>query len=348
MKSIQYKDLSSFTYKLLLKIGLNNFSAKSVSFGLCETSLRGVDSHGIKLLPHYCDSAINGRKNPNPKFKFTRKFPSFGILDADNGFGHAAGMKAIDLCIKIAKKNGVGIVAVQNSSHPGALASMTLKAAREGYAAFAFTHANSLMLTYNGKNSFFGTNPICFACPRSKSEPYCLDMATTNISWNKLLNYKNQNKKLQKNLAADKYGKETIFPDIAKALLPIGGYKGFGLASMVDILCGVMTNMPYGSNILPMYNSSLKKKRHLGQFYIVFRVDACMSKNKFKNRVLEMSKKIRTQKKSKKNVKIMVPNDPEIISQTNRLKKGIPISNDLYLKLVKLSQIHNTKLKFIK
>ena len=204
MKKIKYLNLYNFTKKIFLKIGLDNYSASSVTHGLCETSLRGVDSHGIKLLNHYVNSALKGRKNPRPKFDFKKKFPSLGVLNADNAFGHSAGMKAIDLCIKMAKKNGVGIVAVKNSSHAGAMASMALRASRKGFAAFAFTHADSLMLSHNGEKPYFGTNPICFSCPRKNEEPYCLDMATTMISWNKLLNFKNKNKKLPDKYAADK------------------------------------------------------------------------------------------------------------------------------------------------
>ena len=119
-------------------------------------------------MDHYVNSALKGRKNPKPKYKIFKPFPAIAVLNADNAFGHAAGMKAIDLCMKIANLYGVGVVAVKNSSHPGALASMALKAARQKYIAFAFTHADSLMLSHNGKKPYFGTNPICFSCPRKR------------------------------------------------------------------------------------------------------------------------------------------------------------------------------------
>ena len=138
---IYYKDILKFHQDILTKIGLDDFSVESVSTGLCETSLRGVDSHGIKLLPHYVDSAIKGRKNPKPNFLFNKPFPSLGVLDADNAFGHAAGMKAVENGILIASEMGIGAVAVINSSHPGALASMALRVAREGFICFAFTVA---------------------------------------------------------------------------------------------------------------------------------------------------------------------------------------------------------------
>ena len=99
---ISYTDLIFFHQKILTSVGLDSFSKKAVTSGLCETSLRGVDSHGIRLLPHYVKSALSGRKNPKPNFQFNKKFSALGILDADYAFGHAAGMKAIDHCIEMA------------------------------------------------------------------------------------------------------------------------------------------------------------------------------------------------------------------------------------------------------
>ena len=199
MKKIKYNNLLNFTYSIFKKVKLNEFSAKAVSLGICEASLRGVDSHGIKLFPHYVKSSTLGRKNSNPKFKFYKKFESAYLLDANNAFGLAAGAKAIDKGIEIAQKRDL-YDWCKNSSHPGALASIRLRAAKKGFIAFAFTHADSLQLTYGGKDSFFGTNPICFVAPRYKQEPFCLDMATTQISWNKLLNYKRLKKNYQTKL----------------------------------------------------------------------------------------------------------------------------------------------------
>ena len=130
---------------------------------LCETSLRGVDSHGIRLLPHYTRSICWVKTNSDYKFK--QVFPAFGHLDADNTFGHAAGMKAIDLAMPLAHDYGISAIAVSNSSHPGAMASYALRAARKGYIAFAFTHADALVASHDGERAYFGTNPICIAAP---------------------------------------------------------------------------------------------------------------------------------------------------------------------------------------
>ena len=161
----------------------------------------------------------------NPNFTVTKKFPAVALLDADHAFGLAAGKKAVQIGEKLCDKNGISAVAVCNSSHPGALASIVLDSAKRGYLVFAFTNADSLLKSFNGTRAYFGTNPICFVAPRGKSEPYCLDMSNSIMTWNKVLNYKKLYKKLPKKIATNKLGLETINPEMATALLSIGGLK---------------------------------------------------------------------------------------------------------------------------
>jgi len=226
---------------------------------------------------------------------------------------------------------------------PWCLASIALHAAKKGFIAFAFTHADSLQLTFGGKNAFFGTNPICFVAPRFKQEPFCLDMATTQISWNKLLNYKRLDKNLPKNTAADRNGKITNNPNFAKSLLSIGNYKGYGLAAMIEILCSVFLGMNFGKDIPPMYKSSMSKPRKLGQFYIIIRSDAFVEKNNFIKNLSKMCRAVKKQKKNK-NENILLPNDKEIITSKQRLKTGIPIDQILYNEIEKISKKFNTSI----
>ncbi len=280
---IEYKNLTKFVFQILNVVGLDDFSAKSVTAGLCETSLRGVDSHGVRLLPHYVDSAINGRKNPKPIFKFNSKYPVLASLDADNAFGHASGIKAIDYAMDVAKDFGMCAVSVLNSSHPGAMATMALKAAKKGYMAFAYTHADSLIMSHNGKRPYFGTNPICFAAPRIDMDPYCLDMATSIAPWNRVLVHRNSDTSLPDGIAYNSKGKATNNPHDATSLFPSGSYKGFGLASMVEVLCGIYSGMEYGRSIPSMYKTSIEEPRKLGQFYMVMRTDGALSEEEFLN-----------------------------------------------------------------
>ena len=330
MQLIKYKDLISKIKLKLLKEGSDEYSAESVSLGLVDTSLRGVDSHGIRLFPHYFNALRNGRVNGKPDFKIRTTFPAFVGLDADNAFGHAAGFKSIDIGIELANKYGIGAISVSNSSHPGAMASFALKAAKSGFCAFAFTHADSLVQSINSKKSFFGTNPICFAAPRKNEEPFCLDMAPTFIPWNKILESKENGTKLEGDFAVDINGNKTNDPFLAKSLLPIGNYKGYALAAMVEVLCANLSGMNFGPHIPSMYGSPITSPRKLGQFYIVFRADVNMDLANFEDIVHKMSQEVRNQEKDQSSKRVMMPNDPQIEIQKERAKNGIPLSNELY------------------
>lgn len=341
---ISYSQLLEFTNKALIKSGVNKFCSKYVSEGLCKASLRGTDSHGINLLPHYLNSVISGRKNPKPNFKFYKKFNSSYLLDADNGYGISAGVKAVAKGCLVANKNGICTVGVINSSHPGALAPIALHGVKKGFIIFAFTHADSLQLSFGSKRPYFGTNPICFAAPGYKNNHFCLDMATTNINWNKLLNYKRLGKELPRGMAVDINGRATTNPEKAYSLTSIGGYKGFGLAAMVEILCSVFLGMNFGKNIPSMYKSSIKIPRKLGQLYIILRSDTFIKKKKFLKDLKKMSTEVKNHFPINKKKKILLANEIENQTEKKRLKTGIPIDKELFNKLKNISKKFNIEI----
>ena len=255
-------------------------------------------------------------------------------------------MKAIDIAIEMAKVQGIGTVAVSNSSHPGAMASMALKAARKGYLAFAFTHADALILSHGGTRPYFGTNPICFAAPREEQEPYCLDMATSIVSWNRVISNRNSSKPLESGIVADEYGKPTTDPHKAAAVIPTGSYKGYGLSSMVDILCGVYTGMAFGRSIPAMFTTQMTEQRKLGQFYMVMRSDGVISKEEFMNFMQQMTDEVRAEP-AIDGESVMLPGDPQMICAKKRMKDGIPIDDSTLDALVALSKKNNVILKLI-
>ena len=145
-------------------------------------------------------------------------------------------------------------------------------------------------------------------------------------------------------MAADNKGHSTIFPELAKTLLPIGDYKGFGLASMIEILCGVQSGMKFGKNIPPIYTYPLNKKRKLSQFYIVIRTDGYLTKTNFLDSIDNLYKQLYKSENNKKH-KIMMPNDPEINTSKKRLKEGIPLDKEVFNSFMFLSKNFNIKLK---
>ena len=316
----------TFVAQALLKSGVEESGAKATARGLWQASLRGVDSHGLRLLPHYLAAVKGGRINPNPEFRFDKTSASTGRLDADHGFGHAAGISAIRHAMDLAREAGSGHVAVRNSSHCGSMAYFALEACAEDMIGTAYTDATPKMRSANASKTFFGTNPVCMAAPMASEGPFCYDGATTPMSANKIRVYAEKGLELPPGCGADEHGNETRDPDKVHQLLPIGDYKGFGIAMMVDILSSLLTGMPTGDNVSDMFKDPMSENRYLGQFYGALRVDVFEDPERFKTRLQDMADRIRREPRWDPDVAVLVPGDPEKAHQADREAHGIPIS----------------------
>ena len=325
MNRFSHKDIENSFLHVLKNINVDEKIAQLTVKGLIHTSLRGVDSHGIRLFPHYVNSVLKGRLNPTPNFNFQETNISTGKLDADHTFGHAAGIIGMNHTIKLAQKTGIGMVSVFNSSHCGALAYYALQACKYDMIGLAFTHASPKVKTPKSKRSFFGTNPLCFTAPMKNEDPYCFDSAPTLMPFNKIRQYREDDKELPENIATDKNGIETLNPHLATQLLPMADYKGFGLTMLVDVLCGLLTGMPVGNKISQMYEEPLSQRRYLGQVFIAIKIDSFEDPDIFKSRLQETCDKIRNEPKINPDSIIQVAGDPEKRKMKNRLGNGIPI-----------------------
>ncbi|MFA5164057.1 MAG: Ldh family oxidoreductase [Candidatus Omnitrophota bacterium] len=323
---VPHERLSVFIKKVLLNAGVREDVAYHVNEGLVQASLRGVDSHGIRLFPHYMASVKAGRINPDPEYKFERTSASTGKFDADHTFGHAAGIESARKAVELAKEAGTGSIAVFNSTHFGAAAYFTLEIAKQGMIGLSFTHADSLMKTYAGKRAFLGTNPISFAAPVEGEEPFCLDMATTLYNFNKIKQLRERKHPAPEGVGADTEGNETTDADKISMLLPMGGYKGYGLSLMVEVLCGILTGMPYGPNISSMFKAPLSQKRFLGHFICAMRIDCFQEEKVFKRRMAELLNELRNEPPMEKGVPVQVAGDPEKKAASERTKEGIPMA----------------------
>lgn len=335
---VSAEKLQSFMMDVLLKAKVRNDVAAYVAEGLTQTSLRGVDSHGIRLLPHYLNGVKGGRINPNPNYKFKQTSPSTGLLDADHTFGHAAGMEAAKRAIELANEAGTGHIAIYNSTHFGAAAYYALEIAKHDMVGMSFTNTDALVKTYAGKRSFLGNNPICFAAPCKEEEPLCLDMATSVVTFNKIRQLREEKLPAPLGVGANKDGVETTDPNEITTLLPVGGYKGYGLSLIIEIFCSLFTGMPYGPHIPKMFEAPMSQRRFLGQFVIAMKIDCFQNKEIFKERLSEMMKELRNEPRFDVNIPIQVAGDPEKKNYEERKKEGIPLKPIEYEVFKKLSE----------
>ncbi|MCF6176081.1 MAG: Ldh family oxidoreductase [Victivallaceae bacterium] len=321
--------ISRILHDIILNAGGNKAAAESVSECLVGASLRGVDSHGIRLFPHYVNALVGGRVNRNPEIKITQVSPAVAILDADDAFGTLACQEAMKTAIKNAKTAGIGVTSVRNSTHFGAAACYGLMAAEADMIGLSFTNASPLMKTENGTRAFFGANPICFTAPMQNESPFCYDASTTQITWNGVKKSRELNESLEAGLAFDKNGTPTIDPFEAVFLSPLGGYKGFGLSIVVDILCGLLAGMPVGDQVTNMYNNDIADKRYLGQFCVAINIALFEDIDNFKKRLQQLADKVRAEPREDASTPIYFPGDPEKILYNERQKAGIPIPDHL-------------------
>lgn len=302
--------------------------ASHVADVLVDTSLRGIDSHGIRLLPHYMRAVAAGRINRNPRYRFEQTGPATGRWDADHTFGHAAAIESMQQAILMAHESGMGMVTAYNSTHCGAVGFYAMLAAQKEMIGLSFTHADALMLSPSGVRPYFGTNPISVAAPCAAEEPFCFDAATSLATWNKVLQFRARGEPLPPGWAADVHGQETTNAAHAAAVLPMGDYKGFGLGMIVDIFCGVLTGMPFGRAISSMFKAPIGDRRYLGHALIAIDIERFCPVAEFSSRLQQMMNEVRAEPASSTRTGVQVPGDPEKRIARQRRSEGIPLADD--------------------
>lgn len=333
---IGYEKLLKRTTELLEEAGLKSEYAKLTAEAICTASLRGTDSHGIRLLSHYLKAIKAGRIDTSVEFDFKKTSLSTGVLDAKHGMAHAAVATAMDYAIELAEHAGCGFVSVKNSNHCGAMAYYGLRAAERDMIGLAFTNATAKVKVFNSKQPFFGINPICITAPMEGEDPFCYDAAPSVMSNNKVKMYKQRGERLPEWVAADKNGDMTLDPALSKMLLPLGGelagYKGYAMAMVGDIFCSLLSGMPNGKDVSTMYPSDgghISDKRYLGQFIGAIRIDLFEDANIFKSRLKKTADEVRSLEGSHEKVPVQIPGDPEKMMTEERKRFGIEITDEI-------------------
>ncbi|MEQ8356166.1 MAG: Ldh family oxidoreductase [Kiloniellaceae bacterium] len=321
-------DLERFIAGVLQAVGADEESARSTVRALVGASLRGVDSHGVRLLPHYVKVLEGGRVKGKPQMRFEERAAAVGRLDADHALGTAAGYRAMDEAVRLAESAGVGAVSVLNSSHFAAAGAYSLAAAEQGYIGLAVCNATSIVLAHSGRKVFHGTNPISFAAPVNGERPYLIDMATSSIPFNRVLQYRPLNKTLPPDVVVDDDGRMTQDPQAGTSLLPLGGggygYKGAALAGMVDILSAALSGMRLSHQMADMFNASWSEPRCLGQFFLAMKPAAFIEEESFQAQLREYLDALRGQD-AQPGEKVMAAGDREWAVERQRGAEGIPL-----------------------
>ena len=327
--------LSIVLNKIFNKHGLNKFHSKICSDALINAELVGAQSHGLSRMKMYCERIKKKLINPQPKIKLKKISNSITHIDGDNSIGFVVADLGIKKVIENAKKTGIGIVGIKNSSHYGLSGYYAEQAVKKNLICMIYTSAPPAVAPHGASKSLFGTNPICFVSPTGSNVPFILDTSMSVINRGKIRFASRTNTKIPKGVALDKSGKPTINPN--KALegvqLPIAGYRGSGLAWMVDILSGVLTGSSHAGEVKDPFDD-FSGPQNVGHLFIVFKNNLFV-KN-FNSRVRYNFIKIKKLPKVKGVKEIMYPGQNKYARNRVNSKKRIKISNQIRIEMKEL------------
>ena len=320
------------------KLGLSAADARLTAESLIFANLRGVDSHGVVRMKVYADRIRAGGFKVNVQPQILREQESSALLDAGDGMGQVAAMSAMKLAIAKAKKTGLAVVSVRNANHFGASAFYAMHGLGEGMIGFAATNAGPTMAPTGGREGRLGNNAFALAVPAGQSPPIVLDMATGAAAWGKIFLAQQELKKIPITWALDKNGVPTDDPNAAAhqgLIQPFGGYKGYGLSLLIDVLTGVLSGGGFSSHVKSLY-TQIESPSQVAHICAALRVEAFMPLAEFEQRMDAIIQLMHACPPAPGVERIFVPGEIEFETEQKRRREGIPLNAELTEELRRL------------
>ena len=309
----------------LRRRGLTDEHTGYVVDGLIEASLRGIDTHGVRLFPTYLAELDGGRSRARPELSWSGDRPAARVLDAGGALGLVAGRVACAEATRLARRNGAGTVSVRNSNHFGAASVYTLAMARDGVLGMSFTNSDALVAPYNGVRPLFGTNPLSLAVHGEGDDLFCADLATSQVSYSKVKHHRAQGIPLDAGWAVTADGGDAAPDGEAVALKPLGGHKGHCLGMMVEILSSLLSGMPLDHELSHLYGEPYDEPRRVGHFFLALDPGAFLDPEAFRRSLSRLMGCVREQP-AVGGERVIVPGDLEDESTAARRSAGIPLT----------------------
>ena len=300
---------------------------------LVDANLRGIDSHGIQVLPYYTKRWSAGQIVANSTPVIVSETPATAVIDARQGMGHYASLFAVDAAIDRARKHGMGAAVVRNSTHNGAISHYTIHAARQGMIGISATACAPRVTPHGGTEGLHGTNPISYALPRQNSDPIVFDFSTGH-SVAKLKEHAEHNGVLPEGRVLNVAGQPTTDPSalINGWILPVAGPIGFALALLVDGLTGGLADTSIGRQLPQISETS---KPYDGSFFtMAISPDAFGGAGAFTVRINELVRQLESHTPQDPSNPVRWPGQRGWALRRQRLLDGIPISTTRWKTLI--------------
>jgi LDH2 family malate/lactate/ureidoglycolate dehydrogenase len=344
MKRLPVKDLQEFMTTVFTRIGVPPQDAAICSEVLIASDLKGIESHGIGRLKMYYDRIQAGIQNPITKIDVIKDKYATAVWDGNHGMGHVIAKKAMQTSIDKAAQFGLGCVAVRNSTHYGICGFYAEMATKQDMIGITFTNARPSICPTNGVSPLLGTNPICFGAPTDLAYPFLYDAATSISQRGKVEQYAREEKDTPIGWAIDLDGKpytdtSRLLVDLVKqkaSMLPIGGteevtgsHKGYGLGTMVEILCAALQDGSFLNALLGQDEQGKPAPYCLGHFFLAINIDFFTDIESFKKTTGAICRELQNSQLFPGKTRIYVAGEKEYELEQQVRREGVPIIPNL-------------------
>ena len=339
---VEWDFIEDFMVSAFVKMGVPKEDALICADVLMESDRRGIESHGVnRFKPIYIDRINAGIQNPVTKIDILRETATTAVFDANDGMGMVASHQAMNLAIEKAKKYGMGMVTVRNSTHYGIAGYYATMATKAGMIGITGTNARPSIAPTFGVENMLGTNPLTIGLPTDEEFPFVLDCATSITQRGKIEYFAKTDKDTPAGMVVGRDGlsktdSKQILKDLVDnkaALAPLGGigedlagYKGYGYATVVEILSSALQAGSFLKMLTGKDDSGNLKPYHLGHFFIAIDTEAFMGLETFKKISGDILRELRNSEKAPGQEKIYTAGEKEYLIWQERKEKGVPLN----------------------
>ncbi|MGE5508872.1 MAG: Ldh family oxidoreductase [Chitinophagales bacterium] len=339
---VDHAALREFCADVLIAEGVPEDDARIVADSLVEANLRGVDSHGVIRLSMYVERMQKGGNRRTTDLTEVQGTSGLTVLDAHNGLGQVASHKAMQLAIARARETGLAAVGVRNSSHFGMAAYYSMLALEHDMIGLALSNTNVNMTTSTSAKPGVANNPWSATIPAGQELPVVIDMASSIVAAGKLMNAIAKGEKVPLGWGVDADGRLTDDPAkifYGGSLLPFGGYKGYAIALLIDVLCGVLTGSGFGHEVSSPTKDRAKPTR-AGHFFLALDLKAVGDPADFKARMDRMIADLHALTPAEGVDRVRVPGELEFEAHRERTANGIPLPQAIWEDLRRTGAAH--------
>lgn len=336
---VSAQKLEGFIANAFVAVGISKDEAKAIAELMVRADVQGSEGHGVFRLPQYIRRIKGGAVNLKPNIRMARESAAMGLVDGDNGMGHLVMRYATEKAIEKAKGAGLAWIGVRMSNHAGPASLYASMPAQHDMIGLYLAVGNANHLPpWGGLDMLLSTNPVAVAVPAGRESPIVLDMATTVAAYGKVKTKAQRGEMMPEGWMMDREGRPLTDPRRANEgfLLPIGGYKGYGLALVIGILAGTLNRAAMGKDVVD-FNADDTSVTNTGHTIVAINIEAFQPVSEFKQQMDVLIQDLRNSRRLPGVDRIRLPGEGSHAAREDRAKNGIPMPAPLLASLNELA-----------